>query len=499
MIRRSVILLACVCAPVLAQPTPLPDDDTESFILRWNEWANATDPDRSAINALQQAVNGANEAMRQVPSIHGEGAARNAIENPFYHPDNWPLAQRAAEAIAPHCERVRARLAVPTLAFRYDVPEQGAEFTFDDDRPTNHAEAMQMGEQIGPDSAWAALILLQLETDFAKHSGNIGLVAENTLATVHAARLLGEQPDVLSHLYAAAVAGSAISMTEWLLMKPQAASNSALLERLQTGLLALYRLDRTWSRALAVQRLVQQDLLVSCFEPDAPGVLTPRGRFYFDSTIKADEAFGLGNRGWFSMPDVPALDSTFAPSEEQIRVYGSIMDALEQDLAQQRQTGAERLMSAQAYGEVLERTDAPSLAPALSMFALAESKLVLEIRWETENRAILVTLAVFRHCARHGHWPVLLDTIDEDLLPIAPIDPYTGKLFGYTIRDDLPVIWSAGPDRDDDGGRRFLTTQSDALWFNPAKTWMPMAELKSLPPEQQARLDGDIVFFPPKD
>jgi len=133
-----------------AQPIPQPGDDAESFILRWNAWAEATDPDQSAITSLQASVDAAKDAMRAIPSKHGENAARWAIEDPFYHPDNWDLAVKAASAIAPHCDRVRARLAAPTIATRFGAPEQGVVFEPDDRRPTSYAEVMQFAEFDGP-------------------------------------------------------------------------------------------------------------------------------------------------------------------------------------------------------------------------------------------------------------------------------------------------------------------------------------------------------------
>jgi hypothetical protein len=66
-----------------------------------------------------------------------------------------------------------------------------------------------------------------------------------------------------------------------------------------------------------------------------------------------------------------------------------------------------------------------------------------------------VTLAVERHRLDHGASPPSLG--DLSLPPVALVDPWTGGRFGYAPGDpaarDRWRLWSAGPDRTDDGGR----------------------------------------------
>lgn len=63
------LLLALAISPAAARlapgppPTLQPDDTTESFITRWNDWANETDPDRSVINAVSEETDAINASL----------------------------------------------------------------------------------------------------------------------------------------------------------------------------------------------------------------------------------------------------------------------------------------------------------------------------------------------------------------------------------------------------------------------------------------------------
>jgi hypothetical protein len=493
-------LLASVLvhAAAIAQPMPQPGDDAESYILRWNTWAEATDPDQSAMKALQDAVDDAKDAMRQIPSRHGENAARWAIEAPFYHPDNWALAVQAAAAIKPHTERVRAILAGETLAPRYIVPEQMELVPWDQDTPASYAEVLDFGESGAASSLWPAVSILRIESDFAMQRGNTGLVFSNALAMIDVTRHYTAQPDLMNRLHARACLDSAVRRIAWLLTHSDDLPRDALLERLQSSLVAFDRRDPGFVPVFRTMRLAQEGTLLERFEPGDGGKFTPRGKHVFGEHFKIQDNmyWSLFSRKFiYRVP--PTVESDFAPVEEQLRVYRAVSFALERDLSAAPHARQE-FESAVIFQEFAGRDDAERLAPALSYFSLSQHHFAQELSQKARLRATVITLALFRYHARHGSWPVLLDTIDEDLLPIDPVDPYSGELFGYAVRDGLPVVWSAGPDRDNDGGRRYPSAPPDDPWFSPSSAWFSIDEWSSMPPEDRARYDGDIMFFPPE-
>lgn len=88
--------------------------------------------------------------------------------------------------------------------------------------------------------------------------------------------------------------------------------------------------------------------------------------------------------------------------------------------------------------------------------------------------------AVFEHALRRGGYPESLELLaDVD----SAIDPYTGKAFIYRRIEDGFTLYSAGIDRDDDGGahnRRF-------------------GEQRGNPGQPEPPADGDYVFWPIPD
>jgi hypothetical protein len=78
---------------------------------------------------------------------------------------------------------------------------------------------------------------------------------------------------------------------------------------------------------------------------------------------------------------------------------------------------------------------------------------------ETDDRiqAQLRTAAVGIACERfrlaNGRWPVMLTEIPKSILTEIPLDPYTDKPLLYSKLADGVVIYTTGPDGNDDGGK----------------------------------------------
>ncbi|MEO1235642.1 MAG: hypothetical protein AAFX76_02515 [Planctomycetota bacterium] len=76
----------------------------------------------------------------------------------------------------------------------------------------------------------------------------------------------------------------------------------------------------------------------------------------------------------------------------------------------------------------------------------------------TEDQARQVTaiapvaIAVAGYRAEHGNYPEALDDLVPDWLDAVPIDGYSGEPLRYVVIDGRPVIYSVGPDLEDDGG-----------------------------------------------
>ncbi len=99
----------------------------------------------------------------------------------------------------------------------------------------------------------------------------------------------------------------------------------------------------------------------------------------------------------------------------------------------------------------LEGRDAPLfvrlLVPAVSKVAAAQQ------RSRAQLRCAIALVAVERYRRANGRWPEALPIVKEaGLLSRVPADPYDGQPLRYRRLDDGVVIYSVGPDGQDDGG-----------------------------------------------
>jgi hypothetical protein len=103
-----------------------------------------------------------------------------------------------------------------------------------------------------------------------------------------------------------------------------------------------------------------------------------------------------------------------------------------------------------------------------------EKAAVQGIKASEEQNGTRLAIAVHRHKLRHGEFPTSIDEIDPDLLRFEPKDAYTGNAMSYRLTEAGPLIYSFGPDLDDDQGQEIASEYR--------RTKKPV--------------DGDYVLFP---
>jgi hypothetical protein len=94
--------------------------------------------------------------------------------------------------------------------------------------------------------------------------------------------------------------------------------------------------------------------------------------------------------------------------------------------------------------------DAPVLAK-LFLTALAKVQAAY-VRSQAELRCALTALAVERYRLIHHSWPKGLGDLVPAQLPRVPADPFAGKPLRFRLLKDGVVIYSLGPDQEDNGG-----------------------------------------------
>jgi hypothetical protein len=124
------------------------------------------------------------------------------------------------------------------------------------------------------------------------------------------------------------------------------------------------------------------------------------------------------------------------------------------------------------------------LMPALSKLAVRfrEDQAVL--------RGAVVGLALERYRLDKGRWPKELTELAPDYLPAVPLDPFDGRPLRYRPLADGVIVYSVGPDGQDDGGvlnrKNTIAVGTDLgfrLWDVTARR-QPAAEV--LPPPDES-------------
>ncbi|MFO0961100.1 MAG: hypothetical protein U0800_27275, partial [Isosphaeraceae bacterium] len=120
---------------------------------------------------------------------------------------------------------------------------------------------------------------------------------------------------------------------------------------------------------------------------------------------------------------------------------------------------------------------ATTLIPEIEMAETAST------RCRTEQATMFYLVAAERHRRRTGDWPELIGDIGRDLLPEAPLDPFSGEDYVITREDGRFLVHSVGTNGEDDGGeydprtwRQYGPDDINAIAWDAA--------LRGLPPDE---------------
>jgi hypothetical protein len=104
-------------------------------------------------------------------------------------------------------------------------------------------------------------------------------------------------------------------------------------------------------------------------------------------------------------------------------------------------------------------------------------------------RCAIVAVAAERYRSDHNAWPKTLAALVPDYLKAVPLDPYDGQPLRYKVLPDGAIVYSVGPDKEDnDGARNRHNPLSKGTDF-PFRLWnvdrrrQPPAELLTEPNE----------------
>lgn len=255
--------------------------------------------------------------------------------------------------------------------------------------------------------------LLLLDAHVAAHDGNCALALQDLRGIFALSDAFRGEPTILSQLFRIAIYAMGCAGVEQLL--PHCQWNDADLKSLQKVILAA-RFNEEMRRALCGERaMCLTSLQVMTVWPlrltNVREVLR-----YFDG----------------------AIDAFSSPWPENLR--------------RQRKLGAHvRTLGTGTFSRMTKYS-------VLLFLPAEEQSAVAGARGEARLRCASAGIAAQRYRLKHGHWPKVLDDIEQTFRgdsadPTAQFtDPFDGKPLRYKVEPTRALIYSIGQDQKDDGG-----------------------------------------------
>lgn len=321
--------------------------------------------------------------------------------------------------------------------------------------------------------------LLTLDAAAAAQFGDADRATDSLEALARLSALIQQEPFLMSRLVGYATLDLA-------------SEQAMVLLRDHPDLLAPGHLDRL-SRALDItiaidsegERRYHHDAVQRCYAPGPDGRLTPEGVRIL-ATI--DALWGEDTDETLSI----AAHLIAGPVTSWYFVDRATVEGRFRDVIEGYEAAAEApFVSPTAWrafvrpAESLIESEARD--PLNAMFLPAYGKILSSIHaTRTRRDAALLALALHRYRADHGDFPTATCDLVPSYLDELPIDRFDGHPMRTLLTDAGPVIYTLGPDRDDDLARRPDTSPK---YSKPMNSFRPV---NTVPP------DGDWVLFPPE-
>jgi hypothetical protein len=302
---------------------------------------------------------------------------------------------------------------------------------------------------------------LRLEAILQAQDGRADAALDAGRGILNVGRSIGDEPCTISQLVRFACAAIAIQSLERTLAQGQPTE-----EALQ-----------------AAQKLLEEEAAEPSLLIAARGERAGQHRLA-EALARGEAKFSTVAGSKESMADVLGRILTRRYHPSLLRLLNEFVEIAKLPVEQQ----AERLKQldqavrqARAEGDLLVGLLMPAVVKIAEAFRRTQAQL----------RCAAVALAAERYRLAHGHWPETPDALlAGKYLQKLPADPFDGKPLRFRARDDGLIIYSVGPDEQDNGGRldrqKPLAPGTDLgfrLW-NVDRRRQPSAELVPPPAEE---------------
>jgi tRNA A-37 threonylcarbamoyl transferase component Bud32 len=238
---------------------------------------------------------------------------------------------------------------------------------------------------------------------------------------LHCARIIGDEPMMISQLVRVSVVRLALSGTQRILSEGEA--DESEVARIQ-GLLA----DESEHRYLVIGARGERGGMHWLLSALAGGDLSPQKL--------AEYCLPEARAQFASLKTVPQMRAMDART---LREMSRWVEIAGRPLAEQQRLAAEwDDAQASSHNVLLPRASAITAS---------------HIQFQAELRSALAALAAERHRLAHGDWPRNLGDLVPQYLKQVPEDPYTGQPLRFRRLTDGAVIYSVGSDRVDNEGK----------------------------------------------
>lgn len=350
--------------------------------------------------------------------------------------------------------------------------------------------------------------LLCFDARLAAETGDGERAAESIRAVFDIARLIRQQPTLISDLVSQAIMTMGVStLAEVLLRHPEALSDGTLIEL--AHVLSMYASlagdmeGGPLSLSLHGERAMFMDAVQHIYSDDGrgDGRLTARGLRTLSQlvTISVQGGGEDSGAGFGTMAVGPVVAAVASGRLRTVSEYDEVMR-----LVENRATTPmwKWTIASSADLAVVARTSkgiggpldvGRLLTPALDRYVIGCNTSAMT------REAGLTMIALELHRRRHGSFPERLEDLGRNVLPVRPIDRFTGQLLRYRRSGDGAesryVLYSVGTDYTDDGGRMFSDSASALGWR--VREWVERARVSGGGGEA-AFIGLDHVYMPPQ-
>ncbi len=408
--------------------------------------------------------------------------ARIAMEK-FPDWDPWPTSpadptwpqlseylRRNAEALRlMHEAARRPRLAAPItheVDPSYGAPPRDLELA--DNPPLVNALLPQLGDYRN------LLRLLVLDTRVAIHEGDADRVTLNISTMSSLAGHTAESFGLISSLVAISIHARLIDTVDEAIDADTLGFSDSQLATIDQAI-AAFDPRKAIEHGLRCDRLVFQDLIQRTFtlDDDGDGVATPRiGAFNGDAGafLPSEKTEGVGL----------IMAASAATRRETVAKHDEMMHQRESAVASD--PWRPQTWSFDCQTEALAEDGSWRFTMVIITMPAVDKAIIGMHDARTETAAARILIAAERHRRKTGSWPKSLDDLDPAFVESLPRDPFTGDRFIYRLQAGRPLIYSRGPDRDDDA-TPLDSDRHPAFWLDPKRPNPP---------------DGDWILYPPQ-